>query len=128
MWFDHPEQISPEVLKRLSPCDDLLCDPVMSRDGDIVGNDLSPQIRLIKTVNLWNKEGDRRSLAPGRAGGGSLSLQSYLTRRSLWTSRRSTSGGDGHEDVSLRSSLDNHKPWCSWEKAPSQATNRDVEV
>jgi hypothetical protein len=45
-----------------------------------------------------------------------------------WMSRRSIGGDDDHEDGSLRSSLDNHKPCRSWEKTPSQSTNREVSV
>ena len=47
-----------EVFKRQTPCNDLLCDPVLSRDGDSVGSVLSPQISLIETVKLRNKEGN----------------------------------------------------------------------
>jgi hypothetical protein len=119
-----------EVLKRLSPCDDLLCDPVLRGDGDSIGSVLSPHISLIETVKLRNKEGGnllmlrctilgvapRTSPQPWKSGksrGGALSLQSYLTRGSLWMSRRSTTGGDDHEDASLRSSLSSHKACCS---------------
>ena len=46
-----------EVLKRLPPCDDLLCDPAMSRDDDSVGIVLSPHISIIEVVELRKKEG-----------------------------------------------------------------------
>ncbi len=36
-----------EVFKRLSPSDDLLCDPVLSRDGVNIGIVLSPHVSLI---------------------------------------------------------------------------------
>jgi hypothetical protein len=57
-----------------------------------------------------------------------VSLQLRSDRSLEWMSRRIRSGVDDHEDGSLTSSLGNHKPWCSWEKAPSQATNRVVVV
>ena len=104
----------------------LVGQPVLARDGGTsIGSILSPQVCLsTQEVKLWNKK--RSSflllryawearpqdalLAPGRAGGGVLSLHSYLVTRSLWMSRRSKSGVDDHEDESLRSSLGNHKP------------------
>jgi hypothetical protein len=56
------------------------------------------------------------------------SLQSYCVRHLEWMSRRSTIGGDSHEDESRRSSLGNHNFWRSWGKAPSKATKCDVVV
>ena len=37
-------------------CEDLLCNPVLSRDGDSVGSVLSSQISLIETVKVWKKK------------------------------------------------------------------------
>ena len=73
-----------EVFKRLPPCDDLLSVPMLSWDGDNVGIVLSPQINLIETVKLWNKEGHcpySRTWLGGHCGCHGRTLTGMMTMR-----------------------------------------------
>jgi hypothetical protein len=69
-------------------CEDLVCQPILDRDGGNIGSVLSPHfVSLMKLVELRKKEG---SSLP------------------WWMSRRRTKGGEDQEAESSRSSLGNH--------------------
>ena len=63
--------------------------------------------------------------------GGTVSFQSQLVIMWEWMFWRNTSGDEDQEAESWSSSeggtLDNHKFWRSWEKGPSQTSNRNHE-